>query len=97
MRECWSIFQRLKLSPDEWLKTYVQQHNIVDMELDCAEYDEDDDIDDSDEEEGVDIDENAFLELNLEENDVQLGNQNSDDGLVDTGMHDDDGDVHSIN
>ncbi len=32
MRECWSIFQRLKLSPDEWLETSVWQHNIVDIE-----------------------------------------------------------------
>ncbi len=97
MCECRSIFQRLKLSPDERLETYVQQHNIVDIELDHAEYNEDDDVDDSDEEEGVDIDENVFPELNLEENNVQLGNLNSNDGLVDTGMHEDDGDVHSIN
>ncbi len=97
MRECRSIFQRLKLSPDERLETYVRQHDIVEIELDCTEYDEDDDVDDSDKEEGVDIDENAFLELNLEENNVQLGNLNSNDSLVDTGMHNDDGDVHSIN
>jgi hypothetical protein len=113
MRECCSIFQKLKLSPDERLETYVRQQDIVDIEFDHAEYDKDDDIDDSDEEEGVDIDENAFLELileeddmqlgnhdpelNSEESDVQLGNLNSNDGLVDTGRHDDDGDVHSIN
>ncbi len=113
MRECWSIFQRLKLCPDEWLETYVQQHDIEDIEFNRAEYDKDDDVDDSDKEEGVDIDENAFQELILEEDDmqlgnhdpelnlaeshVQLGNLNSNDGLVDTGRHDDDGDVHSIN
>ncbi len=97
MRECRFIFQRLKLSPDEWLETYVWQHNILDIVFNHAEYNEDDDVDDSDEEEGVDIDENAFPELNSEENNVQLGNLNSDDGLVDTGMHDDDGDFHSIN
>jgi hypothetical protein len=85
------------LSPDERLETYVQQHNIVDIELDHAEYNEDDEVDDSDEEEGVDIDQNVFLELNLEENNVQLRILNSNDGLVDTGMHDNDGDVHSIN
>ncbi len=28
---------------------------------------------------------------------MQLGNLNSNDGLGDTGRHDDDGDVHSIN
>ncbi len=113
MRECWSIFQRLKLSPDEQLETYVWQHNIVDIEFNRAEYDKDDDVDDSDKEEGVDIDKNAFPELiseednmqlgnhdpelNLEESDVQLGNLNSNDGLVNTGRHDDDGNVHSIN
>jgi hypothetical protein len=97
MRECRSTFQRLKLSLDERLETYVRQHDIVDIELDCAEYNEDDDVDDSDKEEGVDIDENAFPELNSEENDVQLGNLNSNDGLVNTGMHEDDRDVHSIN
>jgi hypothetical protein len=113
MREYWSIFLRLNLSPDERLETYVWQHNIVDIEFDCTEYDKDDDIDDSDKEEGVDIDENAFPkliseeddmqlgnhdpELNLEESNVQLGNLNSNDSLVDTGRHDDDGDVNSIN
>ncbi len=66
MRECRSIFQRLKMSLDEWLETYVQQHNIVDIEFDHAEYVEDDNVDDSDEDEGLDIDENAFLELNSE-------------------------------
>ncbi len=91
----------------------MRHHDIVDIEFDCAEYDKDDDVDDSDKEEGVDIDENAFLELilkekdmqlgnhdpelNLEESDVQLGNLNSNDGLVDTGRHDNDRDVHSIN
>jgi hypothetical protein len=75
MRECRSIFQRLKLSPDERLvETYVRQHDIVDIEFDCAEYDKDDDVDDSDEEEGVDIDENAFPKLISEEDDMQLSN-----------------------
>jgi hypothetical protein len=113
MRECPSIFQRLKLSPDERLETYVRQHNIVDIEFNHAEYDKDDDVDDSDGEEGVDIDENVFPELileeddmqlsnhdpelNSEERDVQLSNLDSNDGLVDTGRHDDDEDVHSIN
>jgi hypothetical protein len=82
--------------PDEWLETYVQQHNIVDIEFDHAEYNEDDNVDDSDEDEGVNIDENAFSELNLEENDVQLVNQYSNDGLGNTHMHDDDRDDNSI-
>jgi hypothetical protein len=47
MCECQSIFQRLKMSPDERLETYVRQHNIIDIKLDCAEYDEDVDVDDS--------------------------------------------------
>jgi hypothetical protein len=38
MRECQSIFQRLKLIPDEWLETYVRQHDIVDIEIDHAEF-----------------------------------------------------------
>ncbi len=113
MSECWSIFQRLKLSPDEWLETYVRQHNIVDIEFNCIEYDKDDDVDDCGKEEGVDIDENAFPELiseednmqlgnhdpelNLDKSYVQLGNLDSNDGLVNTGRHDDDVDVHSIN
>ncbi len=56
MRECRSIFQRLKLSPDERLETYVQQHDIVDIEINSAEFDDDDNIDDSDKDEGVEID-----------------------------------------
>jgi hypothetical protein len=96
MRECRSIFQRLKLSLDERLETYVRQHNIIDIEFDHAEYDEDDNIDDSDEDEGVDNGENAFPEMNLEENDVQLVNQSSNDALGNTCMHDDDRDDNSI-
>jgi hypothetical protein len=96
MRVCWSIFQRLKMSLDERLETCVRQHDIVDIEFDHAEYNEDDNVDDSDKDEGVDIDENAFPQLNLEENDVQLVNQYSNDGLGDTRMHDDDRDDDSI-
>ncbi len=62
------------MSPDEQLETYVRQHDIVDIEFNCEEYDKDDDVDDSDEEEGVDIDENAFPELISEEDNMQLGN-----------------------
>jgi hypothetical protein len=75
MRECRSIFQRLKLSPDEWLETYVRQHNIVDIEIDHAEFNDNDDVDDSDEDEGVEIGDDAFPELILEEDKMQLGNQ----------------------
>jgi hypothetical protein len=59
MRECKSIFQRLKLSPNEHLQTYVREHNIVDIEVEDTEYNEDND-DDSEENKGDDLDENAF-------------------------------------
>jgi hypothetical protein len=73
LRECRSIHQRLRLSSDSWLETYVREHKIVDIEVPSAlqqsggyegleEMDESDD----DEEEGVDIDENAFPDLNEE-------------------------------
>ncbi len=92
MRECWSIFQRLKLSPDERLETYVRQHNIVDIDIDNAEFNDDDEVDDSDKDEGVEIGDDAFLELILEEGKMQLGNQYSNDGLNDTRMIDGDED-----
>jgi hypothetical protein len=62
MRECKSIFQRLKLSPNERLQTYVREHNIVDVEVqDMDGYDNNYDDDTSDDKnEGDDIDENAF-------------------------------------
>jgi hypothetical protein len=55
MRECWSIFQRLKLSLDERLETYVLQHNIVDIEINHTEFNDDDEVNDSDEDEGVEL------------------------------------------
>jgi hypothetical protein len=100
MGECRSIFQRLKLSPDERLETYVRQHDIVDIEIDHAEFNDDDDIDDSDKDEGVEIGDDAFPELILEEDKMKLGNQYSDDGLNNTRMidgdrDDDDGEEYS--
>jgi hypothetical protein len=73
LRECWSIHQRLRMSPDNRLETYVRVHDIVDIEVPSAlqqsggyegleEMDESDD----DEEEGDDIAENAFLDLDEE-------------------------------
>jgi len=59
MRECKSIFQRLKLSPNERLETYVREYNIVDIEVEDTDHNDDDD-DDSDENEGDDLDENNF-------------------------------------
>ena len=67
MRKCRSIYQRLKLSPDERPKTYVHENDIVDIEFDndviAAEADvmEDDDItNNDDEDERQEIDDNAF-------------------------------------
>jgi hypothetical protein len=61
MRECKSIFQRLKLSPNERLETYVREYNIVDIEVEDTDHnDDDDDDDDSDENEGDDLDEITF-------------------------------------
>ncbi len=92
MRECRSIFQRLKLSPDEWLETYVWQHDIVDIEINHAGFNEDDVVDDSDEDEGVEIGDDAFPELISEEDEMHLGNQYSNDGLDNTRMIGGDGD-----
>jgi len=46
MRECKSIFQRLKLSPNERLQTYVREHKIVDIELQADMDGYDDNYDD---------------------------------------------------
>ncbi len=75
MRECESIFQRLKLSPNEHLETYVWQHNIVDIELDETEF-EDNNSDKAydSENEGDDLNDNAFPELNLNPDNFQIGN-----------------------
>jgi hypothetical protein len=75
MRECKSIFQRLKLSPNERLETYVQQHDIVDIEIDEAEF-EDNNSDKAydSENEGDDLDDNAFPELDLNPDNFQIGN-----------------------
>ncbi len=92
MHECQSIFQGLRLSPDERLETYVWQHDIVDIEINHAEFNDDDDVDDSDKDEGVEIGDDVFPELISDEDKMQLGNQYSDDGLNDTCMIDGDGD-----
>ena len=54
MRGCVSIFQRLKLCPDQRLETYVKEHNIIDIENGDA-LEEDSDDDDNDESEGDEI------------------------------------------
>ena len=54
IHECRSIFQRLKLSPHEHLKMYVWDHNIINIaDITAAFDDEDTNMDDSDEEEGM--------------------------------------------
>ncbi len=80
MRECKSIFQRLKLSPNEHLETYVWQHDIVDIEIDEADY-EDNNSDKAydSENEGDDLDDNAFPGMNLNPEDFQIGNTHNAD------------------
>jgi hypothetical protein len=74
MRECKSIFQRLKLSPNEWLQTYVREHNIVSIEVEDTESNENNDDNPYDSEnEGEDLDENAFPELRFEADEFQIG------------------------
>ncbi len=85
------------MSPDERLEAYVQQHNIVDIEFDSAECIDDDDVDGSDKDEGVDIGENAFPELKSEEDDVHLSDMDRDDGVGDTTMHGKDEDDNNTN
>ena len=74
MSECKSIFQRLKLSPNEWLQTYVREHNIVSIEVEDTESNENNDDNPYDSEnEGEDLDENAFPELRFEADEFQIG------------------------
>ncbi len=73
MQECKLIFQRLKLSPNERLETYVWQHDIADIEIDNTEFDDNNDDNPYDSEnEGEDVDDNAFPELHLEQDDFKL-------------------------
>jgi hypothetical protein len=67
MRDCVSIFQRLKLSPDERLANYVKDHNIVDIDVSDGrgqnvQISEEDsnDVDDADESEGDEINHDTF-------------------------------------
>ena len=67
MRDCVSIFQRLKLSPDERLATYVKEHDIVDIELCDALEEEETDDDDDDESEGDEINDDTFPDCDKED------------------------------
>jgi hypothetical protein len=84
MHDCRDISQRLRLSPDEKLKNYVQENDIVDIELDknllAAAFDEDDEV----EEEydwmhpTVELDNAAFPDITVsfdsdEDNDDNVG------------------------
>jgi hypothetical protein len=73
MRECKTIEQRLMLSPDERLATYVRENNIVDYitELGGAYFSDLDEIDNDgdDENEGVDVTDDAFPEAFASNND----------------------------
>jgi hypothetical protein len=74
MRDCVSIFQRLKLSPDERLEKYVKDHDIIDIDdadargLNLQIINEDsDDVDDADESEGDDINDDTFPDCEKED------------------------------
>jgi hypothetical protein len=84
MCECGSISQRLRLSPDERLKKFVKENDIVDIEFDknmlAAAFDEDDEV----EEEydrmhlPVELDDAAFPDITVsfdsdEDNDEKVG------------------------
>ena len=89
LRECKSIFQRLKLSPNERLQTYVREHKIVDIEVqaDMDSYDDNYDDDTSDgENEGLDINENAFLDAGVFEGTLtnMEGGRSEDQAIIDS-------------
>jgi len=84
LRKCRTISQRLMVSPDDRLEVYVREHDIVDVALpsDVQQGVSAEDSDDDNEEEGLEIDEDAFPEL--DDDDVELP-------LSDTFNPDDDG------
>ncbi len=74
MRDCSSIFQRLKLSPDERLAKYVKDHDIVDIDDSDGHghnlqkiKELSNDVDDSDESEGDDINDDTFPDCEKED------------------------------
>jgi len=86
LRECKSIFQRLKLSPNERLQTYVREHNIVDIEAQDTDtyYNNDDDDSSDDENEGNDIDENAFPDAGVFEGSLTNIEGVGDQAIIDS-------------
>ncbi len=71
MCECQSISQRLWLSPDERLKKYVQENDIVDIEFDknvlAAAFDEDNEVEEEYEQmhPPVELDDAAFPDITI--------------------------------
>lgn len=87
LRKCRTISQRLSVSPNDRLETYVREHDIVDVvpsELQqvlsaTSEADSDGD----DEEEGLEIDEDAFPELANDDEELPIGDTfNPDDDVA---------------
>ena len=76
LRECKTIGQRLNLSPDDRLATYVREHNIGDYMSDLggggvssqASDGDNADMDREDEEEGLDLSDNAFPDVLSQDN-----------------------------
>ncbi len=74
MRDCVSIFQHLKLSPDERLEKYVKDHDILDIDdadargcsLQIIE-EASDDVNDADESYGDDINDDTFPDCEKED------------------------------
>jgi hypothetical protein len=74
MRNCSSIFQRLKLSPDECLEKYVKEHDIVDIDhpdghrhnLQTID-EESNDFDDFDDGEGDEMNDDTFPDCERED------------------------------
>jgi hypothetical protein len=77
MQKCNSIWQRLKLSPNERLQKYVEENDIVDIDASGAVdtevlEDNTDNEDDVDEAEGEEINNNTFPGCDFEEEPVVL-------------------------
>ncbi len=88
MHKCRSIYQWLKLSPDKGLETYVRENNIVDIKFDnnaiaaAADVMDDNDItNDEEEEEGQEIDDNAFPECEADKKDQDKDEEDNFDGM----------------
>jgi hypothetical protein len=74
LRKCRTISQRLMVSPDDRLEAYVREHDIVDIAQPSDENKlvSTDESDDENEEEGLEIDEHAFPELDDDDSEVPI-------------------------